>query len=207
MNYIFHKQFPINFTEQTGYKENAEEHFEKNAEVWCRLKWFSYESNGYQMRKIVETCMRLNPRSRAIVLFTYREPFSRLVSLVNQICNKVIGRRSVEMQSFCKRCDCRESNSTMLKEYIALTNEMYLSVLSITQVNLNNVKVMALDILELSEFLNALNLEPSFTHFDTSSIVKNPEETQSCNFCITSEIMRELAPSMGVYRDLTRFRV
>jgi len=204
MNYIFEEQFPNNFTKNLLWQDEALQDFHKKAEAYCRFKYFSYQSTGEDMRMIVETCMRLNSRANAIVWFTYREAISRFVSMVNQQCNKSFKIRRAEVQRFCYRCQCRESDDSdnkVLKAFINSANKMYLSISSITQMNLNRVQVLLMDTMELSEFLNALSLELPFR---PSRITRNTERTDRCNFCITSKIIKELAPSIGVYQNLTR---
>jgi len=198
---FFQRQFPNNFTKHNIWTDPRMKTFHKNAAAFCRAKVFSYQCTGEEMRVAVETCMKLNPRSRAIVLVSYREPISKFVSLVNQICNKRFEERSEEVQSFCRSCDCRDSDSTQLKNFIENTNKAFLSVSSITQMNLNEVQVLLLDTYELSEFLKAQNFEQSIK----ATLKKNRGQTQICDFCVTSDIIKELAPSIGVYTTLTRF--
>ena len=80
MNFYFAQVFPHNITRNKEYRAVAVQNFLKNAEEYCGFKVLSYQVWGEQMRKIVETCRKLYPRTSSLILFTYRDPISWFVS-------------------------------------------------------------------------------------------------------------------------------
>jgi len=175
--------------------------FKENVEAYCLSKWSSYELTGEQMLMIVETCIKFNPRLTAIIIFTYREPIVRFLSLINMLCNKRLKWRSAETQSFCSRCKCDLETWPFLKRWIDETNEVYLSASYLAKSNFTNVQVLSLDTIYLDGFLESLSNQPEFNL--TSLAKKNIHKTDICNAGVTAKMIRELGPSFGVYRNLT----
>jgi len=175
--------------------------FKENVEAYCLSKWSSYEVTGEQMLMIVETCMKFKRRSTAIIIFTYREPIARFLSLINMLCNKRLKRRSAEIQSFCSRCKYEPETWPFLQKRIDEANEVYLSASYITKSNFTNVQVLSLDTIYLSGFLESLSNQPDFNF--TSLAKRNVHKRDICNFGVTATMLWELGPSFGVYRNLT----
>jgi len=171
--------------------------FKKNVKSYCMSKWSSYEISGRGMRGIVETCMKLNPRSTAIVLFTYREPISRFVSWINYMCNKRLDWRSKETLNFCSFCNSSHETKEYLKKAVNNANDLYLSVSYITEINSTNVHVLSLDTQYLSAFLKSVSSQLRF-----NVKVKNVKKIDKCNFGATADIISDLVPSIGVYQRL-----
>jgi len=200
ITYNFKRVFPKIFKRNSCCGDIAVRNFKKNVEAYCHSKFSSFEVPGEDMRMIVETCMKINPRSSSIFMFTFREPISRFISWINELCNKK-KKRSVEWQRVCERCTYAPDTKTTLQLKIEQANKQYLSASYFTEMNLKNVQVLTLDTKDLSGFLETPSLQ---SDFNVTSMLQNPEKKTKCDFGITSSIIRELAPSIGVYRNLTR---
>jgi len=148
---------------------------------------------------IVETCMKFNGPSTAIVLLTYREPIVRFVSWVNWLCNRQLKKRTEETLSFCRRCEYDSETKPFLQTHVDEFNDMYLSASYITQSNFTNVQVLSLETIYLNKFLEFASTQPDF---EVASLGRNLGKTDKCNFGVTADIIRELEPSVGVYRNL-----
>lgn len=199
MSYNMRQKFPDIYIRNTCCGEKAVQNFNQNLEAYCHSKFSSWEVNGKDLRMIVDTCTKLNPNSSSIIMFTYREPTSRFISWINHMCNKRVGTRSVEWQTFCERCTNTPDGKALLEPMAHKQNEIYLSETYITE--MRKVPVLALDTMDLSQFLKTLSLQSDFPEIFMS---RNTGNTRVCDFAITSEIVEELAPSIGVYRNLTR---
>jgi len=200
LNLNMDKVFPLK-TKKNLPGPKATMVLKENMEAYCLSKWSSYEATGEQMLMIVEKCMKFNRRSTAIIMVIYREPIARFVSIVNMYCNKRWEWRSAETQSFCSRCKYDPETKPFLQKYIDEANEIYLSASSITENNFTNVQVLSLDTIYLDGFLKSLRTQPGFKVISLAK--KNIHKTDICDFGVTAGIIRELAPSLGVYRNLT----
>jgi len=177
----------------------AVKQFEKDVEEYCLSKFSSYEVNGEQMREIVETCTKLRPGARTIVLFTYQNPYSYLISKINRICNVFLEKRSPVVQRVCRSCQYAEDNQAFFDRLIEQTNHLYLSTANITEMNLNNVQVLYLDIMDLDRFFETPSLRPEF---DAIKIKWKYFKTETCNFGLKVEFIKNLSVSSEIYRKL-----
>jgi len=75
---------------------------------------------------------------------------------------------------------------------------MYLSVSYITGINSTNVHVLSLDTQYLTGFLESVS-----SQLDFNVKAQNVKNIDICNFGATADIISELVPSIGVYRNLT----
>jgi len=178
--------------------------FFENPDFYCRLKFSSYEVFGGQMRRVAETCMKLLPDSRAIMLVTYREPIARFVSNINFVCNKLnVSKLNEEMLRFCRRCvyapDTAVFVHQMIEEY---HNGKYMSIHTITEMDVRNLEVLFLDTMDINSFFEKLKLDLQ-PDFNLKLQPKNIEKNTACDFSVTSAIVRELAPSTMIYRNIT----
>lgn len=199
LGYNFKQLFPNN-APNNCCNGRAVHHFKENVEKYCLSKFSSHEVNGEQMRMIIETCTKLQPSSSAIVMFTFRDPISRFVSWINHLCNRLLIRRSAELQRFCHRCEYAPDTEKEMKELIGRYNDLYLSASSIMGMNVNDVQVLSLDTMDMNNFLETPSLGEGFK---ISRMRENAGKSDICNFAITSEIIKELSISAEVYRNLT----
>jgi len=177
--------------------------FFKKPEFFCRLKFSSYQVLAGQMRTVVETCMKLLPDSRAITLFTYREPVSRFISNINMLCNRRLKKRSAELLRICRRCVYAPDTEVFLNQLIEeRQNRRYMSIHTITEMDVRNVEVLFLDTMDIDRFFEELKLDLQ-PDFNLTLVHENIEQKAACDFSVTSAILRELAPSTMIYRNIT----
>jgi len=176
--------------------------FTEDTDSYCRSKFSSYEVFGGQMLKVVETCMKLQPNSRAIIFFTFREPISRFYWNINHMCNKNLELRSEEWLKVCRRCTYAADTEVFLNEWIEKHNYKYMSIYNITEMDVRNAQVLFLDTMDINGFVEKLKFEVQ-EYFNLTLVYINIEYATSCDFRLTSDIVRELAPSSIIYRNIT----
>jgi len=180
--------------------KNMLERFSADVDTYCRAKFTSYEVKGDQTRQIVETCMEYLLISRSIVLATYREPISRFISMVNQLCNKD-AQRFVKV---CGQCASVAGSESIFYWWIDFSNKVYLSIADIAEMDMPNVQVLLLDLMYLNFLFQKLsNKLPDF-YIKSGSI--NTEVKTLCSFGATSAIAEELAISANVYHNISMGR-
>jgi len=179
------------------------ERFMRDKDSYCRSKFSSYEVFGGQMRKVLETCMKLQPNSRAVLFFSFREPISRFFSHINHMCNINIEVRSEEWLKVCRRCTYAADTEVFLNEWIEKKhNQKYLSIYNITEMDVGNVQVLFLDTMDINEFVEKLKFEIQ-EYFNLTLVHINIEHATRCDFRFTSAVVRELGPSSIIYRNIT----
>jgi len=87
----------------------------------------------------------------------------------------------------------------MIEEY---HNSKYMSIHTITEMDVRNVEVMFLDTMDINRFFEKLKLDLQ-PDFNLKLLHENIEKKTNCDFSVTSAIVRELAPSTMIYRNIT----
>jgi len=176
--------------------------FFENPDFYCRLKFSSYEVFGDQFRSVVETCMKLLPDSRAIIFFTYREPIARLISNINHLCNKQLWKRKEALLRFCRRCVYAPDTEVFLNHFIEREhNGKYMYIHNLTEMDVRNVEVIFMDTMDINRCFEKLKLDLQ-PDFNLTLLYNNIEKNTKCDFSVTSAIVRELAPSTMIYRNI-----
>eukprot|EP00978_Attheya_sp_CCMP212_P020180 scaffold57416_cov80-Attheya_sp.AAC.3 len=148
---------------------------------------------------------------RMVALFTYREPNTRAVSHIHQICNRNPDRRSKEVLDICARCSYDTDphffnqfhDVVKLYEQV-LTNQTFLSLGE-------DVDFLALDNADITPFLKGLKdtLPVKYEdRFNLPNVKVNAEKRGTCDFGMTSGMMRDAySLDSKVYRNITLGRV
>jgi hypothetical protein len=170
---------------------------------------------------------------RVIALTSYREPIARTLSYIHQICNKVRTDRSEkkpfsglknltnaslhlqnakfrtkEVLEACDRCSF-EQDVDIWMSYVNKTNiedmELYNVVRSSFLTSANKVELLAIDAADVSRFFSQLKdaLPERYHTALQHAHSANLELTDRCSFGVSSAMIKGLALSTDIYRNLT----
>jgi hypothetical protein len=203
VNIHFRHVFPKTALMGNCCMEQAVKKFKANVEKYCLSKFSAHEVTEGQMRWIVETCSKLRPRSNAILLFTYEDPYSYYISRINKLCNRYLKLRPAEVQRVCHVCEYANNTMAFFDNVVNKTNSFYLSMAKITDMNFSNVQVLLIDNVDLEKFFLNPSLRPDF---DVFQLKKRKPKTDFCNFGLKTEVMKKLSVSTDLYRQLTHGR-
>ena len=190
-----------------------------------------YDDRGIHTKKSTNTTsgwMEDNKLHRMVILATFRDPIQQSLSAIHQLCNNFFDFRSPAAQQACSQCSYEKDSKFWDKKTIH-TNELYDSLYKdvilwqeemnkYDNANDDGVGVGKVDLKLLT--LDSVDITPCFTKLvdwlsppysirlrekiqDKEHQVKNPELLQTCDFGFHSVIIKHLAPSIAIYRNLT----
>jgi len=180
--------------------------YDRYQKYYCQAKFTSYQVSASQFETVVSTCMHLNLKnntsSRAVALVSIRDPETRTLSNIHQICNKNSHKRSKDIVEACSSC-AYEKHSKVFDKFVQQTNKDYEEAFKSTRLMIPNVSVMLFDTEDM-EILLGMLLKKLPNHFSFSLNKKiNQEEVTRCDFGMKSNMFKELAPARKIYRNLT----
>jgi hypothetical protein len=169
-----------------------------------------------------------NTLHRMVILATFRDPIQRTLSAIHQICNKVFDKRSPRTQQACSQCSY-EKDTEFWDNHTTHTNQLYDSLYKDVilwqeeknkhvnptdngagvGVGIVDLKLLTLDNVDITPCFTKLVdwLSPPYSirlrEIQDKHQVKNPELLQRCDFGFHSVMMKHLAPSIAIYRNLT----
>lgn len=82
-------------------------------------------------------------------------------------------------------------------------NQEYKELLEVTNIRFDNATVLSIDSTDLTLLYEKLSEATNHGAFRRSSLRANKEKKGRCNFGLKSEMLKGLAPSSDVYRNLT----
>jgi hypothetical protein len=215
--------------------------FEADKAAHCYAKFSAYTVSVQQFLGVLDECRDmlneeqhhlLNKPHRLIGLFSIREPHSRTISMVHEVCNFHYGRWALIKSKLCREfgdhpedmgpicsgifsdldlvkeaceaCDCAQHPSywNIFLEEISIK---YSNLLGLSHTKLQQTEIMSLNLNDLDSFFGNLNASlPEKFHekFQPNTRI-NTETTTHCNFGMTSETFRRLENTSKVYLKLT----
>jgi hypothetical protein len=195
------------------------ERFNKNSISYCtKQKFQSYQVNGSTFENIVKRCMDIYTQQnqsqpqRVVVLTSYREPIARTLSSIHQVCNKNADRRSQSTLEFCDRCSYETDSEYWMgyvdrfnNDYEQLYDHVVRSDYLKSCASKNKMELLAIDSADVSRFFSQLKDALPVTYHAAleQPSVYNPEEKARCSFGVTSDMIKGLALSTDIYRNLT----
>ena len=180
--------------------------FKNNKEKYCNAKFTSYQISSFFLENVVKDCMDLKPDDhRALVLVSMRDPASRTISNIHQICNKKLTKRDDKVLRACRDCKYEGEHIEVFNRFVDLTNEAYLDIIDVTQLPyaIPNVNVMTFDTDDINELFSLLQDEMPNHSFLEAEEKKNPESIWNCDFALNSKMLKRLKISREIYRNLT----
>ena len=196
---------------------------DKAREKYCTAKFSSYQILGKYVEGLTKSCTRIitnateddqhdpGQRPRSIILTTYREPISRTLSSIHQLCNKQSEKRKNETLEACT--ECRYDFGTDVWDHVInMTNDHYEGVAEVAALQIPDVQVISLDMIDISPALDRLRerLKADADRMDRDGVPevpmtrwRNPELKSVCSFAMTSDMIKSLGTAQAVYRSLT----
>ena len=150
-------------------------------------------------------------KPRSVVLTTYREPISRTLSSIHQLCNKQSNKRTNETLEACSECRY-DFGTDVWDRVVNMTNDHFEGVAEVASLQIPNVQVISLDMVDISPALDKLRerLPLDAKKLKVKDIPdvpitqwRNPERKSVCSFAMTSEMIKSLGIAQTVYRNLT----
>ena len=196
---------------------------DKAREKYCTAKFSSYQILGKYVEGLTKSCLSVITNAtedtqhdpgqgpRSIILTTYREPISRTLSSIHQLCNKQSDKRKNETIEACT--ECRYDFGTEVWDHVVnMTNDHYEGVAEVAALRIPDVQVISLDMIDISPALDRLRerLKADADRMDRDGVPdvpmtrwRNPELKSVCSFAMTSEMIKSLGTAQAVYRNLT----
>ena len=185
--------------------------FEENPSRYCNKRFSSYQTyHDIFAHVIVEKCKQLG--KRVVVLTSFREPLTRAVSWIHQICNKNTRKRTSEVLEACQRCTYADDpdfynqyKSLQGLDALMLSNRTFWS-------GMDGHGMLAIDNADFNEFLHLLegalpdSYEHSFKKLFEGKQTQNVEKTQVCNFRVPSAMMKSYSDEVLLYRKIVMGR-
>jgi len=187
--------------------EQVRDRFLADPSSYCSRPFASYQTQQKIFTEtMVETCKQL--RKRVVVLTSFREPLTRALSWIHQVCNKNLRWRQEDELRACERCTY-EADLDFFNRFktlqgldaTMLSNSTFWSIM-------HGHDMLAIDNADLNEFLHLLELampeshEEQFKKLFKSTQAKNVEKTQLCEFSMPSSMMKNYSDEILLYRKI-----
>lgn len=194
--------------------------FDKHPGLHCGRKFSGYQVGWLDFLKVVRHCQH----AKVLILTSFRDPVSLMVSWIHQMCNKLDGKRSPEVLSACRSCNYNDGNATHAAVWKSMADETLRQLQNVHRVaqfpqriqNWNRleplgykpkqwprvnttrdyVKVFTLELSDVSDFFTQWH--PHFPYPQP----RNPEDLHTCNFYTPSALIKYLRPAQEWYRQL-----
>ncbi|KAL9186561.1 hypothetical protein ACHAXT_005799 [Thalassiosira profunda] len=203
--------------------------FRAHKEEYCMSPFRPFQVGASNVPEIVDACWDVyreihagtnDTRAHYIeVLISIREPITRELSKIHQLCNKNFGRRNKSWQEACRRCSFDEDRDFWLRSAVG-TNLLYEDVLALLltpghgRVATANetaamdplpamVPTYLIDMSDISPFLS--ELKQSLNELGPRLPIEgnlNKESKAICNFHMPSDLMKALSPALSAYRAI-----
>ena len=174
---------------------------------YCSRPFSSYQTDRkFFIENILETCKQLS--KRVVFLVSFREPLTRAVSWIHQICNKNTRKRTSEVLEACQRCTYADDpdfynqyKSLQGLDALMLSNRTFWS-------GMDGHGMLAIDNADFNEFLHLLegampdSYEHSFKKLFEGKQTQNVEKTQVCNFRVPSAMVKNYKDELLLYRKI-----
>jgi len=196
--------------------------FQQNIPKFCSLKLGIYEVHGSQFEQVVATCMDHHHQQKALsdnnttndsrcssssihqmpvrflALASIREPIQRTLSMIHQVCNKNFNGLPSEEKAICKRCSYSGDDKVYWDDHCLKTNQAYANL----TYRIPSADLLIIDSMFLDKFFAMVEaaLEQKIPMKD---VRVNVESTNICSFSLISSMLRLLAPSHSIYKNLS----
>ena len=197
---MFHT-FPISDKVNSCCFDDMMERFDQNKEEYCKAKFMSYVVDSTQLKSIISVCNELNgPKSNTVVLVSFRDPETRTLAYINDMCRKNDNRRIFKA---CKLCEYNDNTKDTFDYFTSNTNQVFQHILDTTNINIKNVNVMAFEMEDIERMFSLLGMRyPSFNLLENDDSKKKEVTEQVCDFGFNSRLMKQLGQSNRIYRQL-----
>jgi len=203
------KRFYPKLYEKSCCTQKIMKDFYKKPYHYCNKKFMSLQVSGRDFVKVVDKCKNIKSRidKPIVVLTATREPISRTLSGIHQICNENLWTRSDSVQRACRICNYEHDTEywmTFTDRANKLYRDQYWSLQTLATVE--NVNVLYIDTQDLSDLFNRLLERMPKWEGDVilgQSTTFNPESRDTCSFGLKSEMIKALRPCLDIYRNLT----
>ena len=197
------------------------EKFLKFSRFYCAAKFTAYQVRASQFETVISECMKyystlyeeknVSSKKSIVILVSIREPASRTLSNIHQLCNKNLNRRSETLKQACASCDY-EAHPEEFDKIVQTTNKDYLGIMrTIQQASKygGRVKSLSFDTDDIDRMFGMLqeSLNESSNHTFPLNEKTNPEKHSKCNFGMKSRMLKDLAVSREIYRNITSGQV
>lgn len=188
--------------------------FFRHRQEYCNRKFLSHEVNATAFFSLVKDCVDKWPSEiglsqdfRVVVLSTFRDPIQMAVSLIQQLCNKNLEKRSESLLKACKACRYDEETEEWLKVIdfvtLQLQNSYQVATWNTTSDRISDqnrrLQILTLDSTDLDDFFRAW-LPKLWNEANTSHL--NPEDVSFCRFAAPSVMLRAMDRAQAFYRQL-----
>ena len=203
--------------------------FRAHKEEYCMSPFRPFQVGASNVPEIVDACRDVYREIHAgtndarvhylEVLVSIREPTTRELSKIHQMCNKNFGGREKRWQEACRRCTFDEDRDFWLSG-ASTTNQPYEDVLALLstpghgRVATPNqtaamdplpamVPTYLIDMSDISPFLS--ELKQSLNELGSRLPIegnRNKESKAICNFHMPSDLMKALSPALSAYRAI-----
>lgn len=182
-----------------------------------------------EFKEVVAACQDADPQRRTLVLTTFREPTTTLLSYIHQMCNKNLNNRKPLIREACTACTY-ENSTTLWRSFAFIIERQiagayrvsrwlrpdfdaaYESAYNVRYRNSSSTSVTFVDTSHIhldTQRMQVLTLETNdvdsfLWHWQPDAIfdVANPELKGECAFKLTTELIKALRPSLSIYRKL-----
>ena len=183
-------------------------------DAYCgQSKFFSLQDYGKEFPSVVKECLDRTNRTKFVVLSSYREPISRVLSLIHQLCNKHISiklseERRKQWDDACNRCDYQDpvvdengkADRQLFDTIGRLTNELFENLISMSlslkdglglepggRNSGKTIENLMIDIVDLNNFFDglrdAIEVHPSNTDGSVEIPTFEVKNTESLSRC------------------------
>lgn len=220
---LFHN-FPFN-KEQEEVNNNSccynnmMERFNNNKSKYCSAKFTSYIVTSTQLKTIISECNSINdnPDSKTIVLSSFRDPETRTLAYINDMCSKSNPDNKI-MQKACNICKYDNVTEHIFDYFTSNTNKVYQYILDIVVTYKNNdddVNVMTFEMEDIERIFELLSSRyPLFVSLSEGDEKKkkhkndkDEDDSKICDFGMKSRLIKQLGVSNDIYRKLIADRL
>jgi hypothetical protein len=194
MRKIFHEKKTFSCCEDRMMNK-----FHRDKDFYCKRKFSAYQVGHEDFLEVLDACQH----KKVLVLTSFRDPVSLMVSWIHQMCNKLESRRSEEVLQACNACDFNQYTDV----WMSMANETLRQLNNVWQVSQFNpadypilegrdVQVFALELPDVSAFFKSW--KPAME----LPLGRNAEDLHRCNFYTPSTLIKYLRPGNEIYRHL-----
>lgn len=204
--------------------EKLMQKFRANKEEYCMSSFRSFQISPSQLVEVVDTCTDVyhGTANYLQVLISIREPISREVSRIHQLCNVNVESGSKSKLDACGNCSFEKDKEFWLGG-TEKSNGGYVDVLTLmssqsaasspASSNQNtptlfisrSIPILIIDVVDLNSFFAKLpkHLPSKYAGQFERTKLKNTEQLGVCDFHMPSAMMKSLYPASKAYRNIS----
>ena len=204
--------------------------FRAHKEEYCLSPFRPFQVGAADIPEILDACREVYREMHAgengvrthylEVLVSIREPITRELSKIHQMCNKNFASRGKQWQEACRRCSFGQDQKFWLRGASSGTNQNYEDLLALLSTPGHgrvatanetaamvalpaNVPTYLIDMSDISPFLS--ELKQSLNELGSRLPIEGKQNKESkalCNFHMPSDLMKALSPALSAYRAI-----